>query len=58
MAKLKTAKQLISLHRNYCSNSKEGPVVKFEGPPLTDPGLERLAIAVKEALRKAGYKVK
>lgn len=49
------AKQVISLHRNYCTNSAEGHVVEFEGSPLTDPSLERLAIAVREALRKEGY---
>ena len=47
-------KQVIAVHRGYCSTHKEGHVVEFEGPVLTDPGLERLAIAVRRALLNEG----
>jgi hypothetical protein len=50
-------RQVVAIHRNNCPTDKEGYVIRFDGPALTDPGLERLAIAVRAALRKEGYKV-
>jgi len=52
----KGLRQVVVVHRNNCVTDKEGYVIKFEGPALTDPGLERLAMAVRSALRKEGYK--
>lgn len=46
---------VLVVHRNYCATDKEGYVIKFSGPPLADPGLERVAEAVRAALRKEGY---
>lgn len=52
---MKELQQVVVIHRNHCATSKEGYVVKFSGPQLTDPGLERVAKAVRAALRKEGY---
>jgi hypothetical protein len=51
----KELQQVVVIHRNNCATDKEGYVIKFSGPQLTDPGLERLAKAVRAASRKEGY---
>jgi hypothetical protein len=51
----KQSQQVVVIHRNYCPTDKEGYVIKFSGPQLSDPGLERLAKAVRAALREEGY---
>ncbi len=49
---MKELQQVVVIHRNNCATDKEGYIIKFSGPQLTDPGLERLAKAVRAALRK------
>jgi hypothetical protein len=51
----KEVQQVVVIHRNNCATEKEGYVIKFSGPSLTDPGLERLAEAVRATLKKEGY---
>ena len=51
----KEVQQVVVIHRNNCATDKEGYIIKFSGPSLTDPGLERLAKAVRAALKKEGY---
>jgi hypothetical protein len=51
----KDLQQVVVIHRNNCATEKEGYVITFSGPSLTDPGLERLAEAVRAALKKEGY---
>lgn len=52
---MKELQQVVAIHRNHCATSKEGYVIRFSGPELTDPGLERVAKAVRAALSKEGY---
>lgn len=52
---MKKLQQVVVIHRNHCASYKEGSVIRFSGPHLTDPGLERVAKAVRAALRKEGY---
>jgi hypothetical protein len=50
-------RQIVVVHRNHGSLHNEGYAIKFEGPALTDDGLERLATTIRSALRKEGYKI-
>jgi DNA-binding NarL/FixJ family response regulator len=50
-------RQIVVIHRNHGSLDKEAYSIKFEGPVLTDAGLERLAKAIRSALRKQRYKI-
>jgi hypothetical protein len=50
-------RQIVVVHRNHGSLHNEGYAIKFEGPALTDDGLERLAKAIRSALRQEGYKI-
>jgi hypothetical protein len=53
----KALQQVIVIHRNYCPLDQEGHRIKFSGPSLTDPGLEKVAKAVRAALKKEGYRI-
>jgi hypothetical protein len=35
---MKELQQVVAIHRNHCATSKEGYVIKFSRPHLTDPG--------------------
>jgi hypothetical protein len=50
-------RQIVVVHRNSGSLEKEGYAIKFEGPSLTDEGLERLAKLISAALRREGCKI-
>jgi len=50
-------RQIVVTHRNHGALHKEGYAIKFEGPAMTDTGLERLSNAIRSALRKQGYKI-
>lgn len=52
---MKELQHVVVIHRNHWVTSKEGYVIRFSGPQLTDPGLERLAKAVRLALKQEGY---
>lgn len=49
--------QIVVVHRNYGSIHREGFAIKFQGPVLTDAGLERLAKVIRSALRKEGCRI-
>jgi hypothetical protein len=50
-------RQIVVIHRNHGALHKEGYAIKFEGPAMTDAGLERLANSIRSALRKQGYRI-
>jgi hypothetical protein len=50
-------RQIVVVHRNHGALHKEAYAIKFKGPVLTDAGLERLAKAIRCALRKEGCKI-
>jgi hypothetical protein len=50
-------RQIVVVHRNSGSLDREAYAIKFEGPSLTDEGLERLGKVIAAALRREGCKV-
>jgi hypothetical protein len=50
-------RQIVMVHRNSGSLDREAFAIKFEGPSLTDEGLERLAKVIAAALQREGCKV-